>query len=351
MIVLHALLSKSRVEGILSWLSTFSFRSVMLALVLGYSLSVTPSRAQELLPCDLNGDDRCTPADVNTLATSIAVGADEADLNEDSEVNTADLEYFLANAVNRLNGDFDFFNGGVTFSSFLRLSDSFGKEGLWTDGDMTADGRVDFADFLLLSSTFGDTNPGLSASVSVEITELNGFYTYEYTVTNDSDAIARINTLFIDVANGRGVVDGTPLGPNASLLDAPRGWVGDYIADADPVEEVSFLQNDGAFCGSMGIPAGGSETFVIESEYAPDVRTAFAATLVSTCDHFFAGASFEVLAPSLPPAAGESLSGVASVPEPSTWSSSWMLAGVYLVYHLRIKRSRKMEEHRCSEAQ
>lgn len=293
---------------------------------------------QVLLSCDLNGDDRCTPQDVNFLATSIANGIAESDVNEDLQVDTADLEYFLKHAVNRLNGDFDFFNGGVTFSSFLTVSANFGEEGEWTDGDMTADGRIDFGDFLLLSSTFGQTSASLSAAISVEITEVNGFYTYEYTVTNNTDSVARINTFFIDVVNGTDVVEGTPLGPNQSLLDAPSGWFGDYVADADPVEEVSFIQSDGAFCGSMGIAPGASETFTIESEYGPAERNAFAATLVSTCDHFFAGANYEVLAPSVPPSAGEA----ASVPEPSTlWPTCAALLTVVKLRR-RIRPLRRM---------
>ena len=295
-------------------------------------LSVAVVDAQVLLPCDLNGDDRCTPEDVNFLATSIANGVLDSDLNQDARVDTADLEFFLKNAVNRLNGDFDFFNGGVTFASFLRLSANFGQEGAWTDGDMTADGRIDFADFLLLSSSFGQTNPSLSATIEVEVSEVNGFYTYEYTVTNSSDSMARINTLFIDTVNGTDVVEGTPLGSDETLLDAPAGWIGDYRADADPVEEVNFLQIDDGFCGAMGIAAGSSETFTIESEYGPGMRNAFAATLVSSCDHFFVGANYEVLAPTVAPVSGEAT----SVPEPAT--HALILAALLVISNVRHRQ-------------
>lgn len=51
-------------------------------------------------------------------------------------------------------GDFDA-DGEVAFPDFLILSNGFGGEGTYADGDATCDGMIEFDDFLALSSTFG----------------------------------------------------------------------------------------------------------------------------------------------------------------------------------------------------
>lgn len=46
-------------------------------------------------------------------------------------------------------------NGVVEFEDFLTLSDNFGEEGSWSDGDFNFDGQVTFPDFLQLSRNYG----------------------------------------------------------------------------------------------------------------------------------------------------------------------------------------------------
>ena len=302
---------------------------------------------EELLG-DFDGDGILNAADIDLLSQAVLTGVanGSSDLTGDGVISSEDRTYWVQQIAETNFGDADL-NGAVEFSDFLAVSRNFGSSGGWASGDFDGNREIGFPDFLLLSSTFGQTNPSLSANVEVEVTEVNGFFTYEYTVSNETNSLARINTLFIDVVDGSGVVEGIALGPNHALLDAPEGWFGDYVSDAGPVEEVSFLHAEGEFCGSMGIAPGTSETFTIESEYGPEMRNAFAATLVSTCDLFFVGADFQVLAPSVPPAGGEA----ASVPEPSTGSISITAALLIASLRLRVKRTGKVEKDGRREAQ
>ena len=243
------------------------------------------------------------------------------------------MNFYLANALNRLNGDFDLANG-VGFSDFLRLSNNFGQSGMWTDGDANADGVVQFPDFLILADNFGQTQSELQPNVSVEVTESNGLYTYDYTIENSGLSPAGINVVFLDVVDGQGVVAGSPVGFGRFGLDAPNGWSGEYLEDAGLIEEVAFIQSDGSDCGTPGISPGAEERFTIQSEYGPGERSLFAGHLVTTCDRFFVSSTVSVLAPTIPPGSGEA----ANVPEPNTpiW---WLLIVCFLGRQRRRKHS------------
>lgn len=75
------------------------------------------------------------------------------DLNNDRIVDKLDLGQLTAMLGTTL-GDSNL-DGMVDFSDFLKLSDNYGSDGTWADGDFDGDGRVGFPDFLLLSEQFG----------------------------------------------------------------------------------------------------------------------------------------------------------------------------------------------------
>ena len=102
-----------------------------------------PAFGAAQIPCDFTGNGKCNLEDIHELADAIALGQTSADINEDGNANSEDMEFYLTNALNRLNGDFDLI-GGVDFSDFLRLSNNFGQAGQWSDGDANADGVIQF---------------------------------------------------------------------------------------------------------------------------------------------------------------------------------------------------------------
>ncbi len=298
--------------------SRVGFFTSLLGLLL---LSVSTDATHAQVACDISGDGRCSVEDVDLLVSQIAANDPAADLDADGESNIDDLELFLRRAVNRRNGDFDFL-GGVQFSDFLRISDNFGMEAAWSNGDVTADGVVGFADFLLFSTQFGRTEPPLSTSIEVNVSESNGLYTYEYTVSNLPQSPAGLNAIFVDVSDDPGVLDGTQIGLGYFLLSAPDGWRGDYVENSSPIEEVSFISNEGATCVTGLIP-GESQTFVLESEYGPGDSEIFLGSLSSTCDHFLATGIQAVVTPQVAPGAD-----IASVPEPNGYNVfCWLLLG------------------------
>gem|GEM_PF-6277719 len=308
--------------------STLSLRTGVLCILL-YAFCPLTGTAQT--SCDFTLDGRCNAEDINGLASAIALGQTRADIDEDGDADSDDMSFYLTNALNRLNGDFDLVSG-VDFSDFLRLSNNYGQPGLWTDGDANADGVVQFPDFLILADNFGEREPGLESSVSVEVTEADGIYTYDYTIENSDLSPAGINVVFLDVVDGQGVVEGSLVGLGRYRLEAPDAWSGEYLENAGPIEEVTFLQADGLSCGLPGISPGATERFTIQSEFGPGERSMFAGHLVTNCDYFFTSTTLNVLAPTVPPGAAEA----ATVPEPST-TPFWLLLGVSLL--VRPRRS------------
>lgn len=140
----------------------------------------------------------------------------------------------------------------------------------------------------------------ISGEVSVEVTEADGLYTYEYTVTNSLVSSVSINYFFVDVVPGATVVEGTPAEFGARSLESPDGWVGqyspfelllndDFIAIGirtdsltgepeflrDDVQEVNFFSGDGNTLDddSADIFEGDSRIFRIQSFYAPGEQT------------------------------------------------------------------------------
>lgn len=298
----------------------------------GLLLCGVPAFGQGLqVNCDLNGDGVCSPVDANRLVDLSAQGLTDVafDLDEDGNVDVDDLGLYLSSYVNRLNGDVDF-SGSIEFADFLSLSDNFGNAADWRGGDLDADGVVGFPDFLILSDNFGKSSPSMEMDVAVNVSEANGLFTYEYTVTNLATSPMPLNTLFIDVAAGGDVIVGNDIALGIRSLESPVNWVGEYqpyelvptrtaiLRDevGNPVpfafEEISFVAGNGQSCEAAGLLPGASETFTLESEYGPGDGFFFAGNLTNPCGFFTSTAFGDVLAPMVPPAAG-----AASVPEPN----------------------------------
>ena len=128
----------------------------------------------ELLPlCDLNLDQVCDANDLNSTDGLYSVGDlnpgvevvngenSQFDLNADNRVDTADLDFWLANAAEQngfaepyLRGDTNL-NDHVGFGDFTVLSTLFGQGREWTEGNYDGTGVVEFSDFLSLSRNFG----------------------------------------------------------------------------------------------------------------------------------------------------------------------------------------------------
>jgi len=149
----------------------------------------------ELLPlCDLNLDQLCDANDLNSTDGLYSVGDlhpgvsvvngenSKFDLNADNRIDTADLDFWLANAAQQngfaeayLKGDTNL-NDHVGFGDFTVLSTWFGKGREWTEGNYDGTGVVEFADFLTLSRNFGLSIPRQAQPASVPEPAAGGMF-------------------------------------------------------------------------------------------------------------------------------------------------------------------------------
>ena len=85
------------------------------------------------------------------------------DVNSDDMVDFEDRRFWVEELAQTFLGDANL-DQEVNFADFLALSNGFGQEGGWGEGDFDGDGETKFADFLMLSENFGKT-PGDVAAV------------------------------------------------------------------------------------------------------------------------------------------------------------------------------------------
>lgn len=102
--------------------------------------------------CDLDEDFVCDVADIDFLSQTIRDSA-ALDLNEDGKTDQLDREYWVTELFDTSLGDANL-DGNVTFADFLALSQGFGENLGWADGDFDGSGVVEFSDFLLLAANF-----------------------------------------------------------------------------------------------------------------------------------------------------------------------------------------------------
>ena len=105
------------------------------------------------------------PNDVNNrVAYSIAYAIDgNGDIVGDSYVGGSPTPILWV--PHRLPGDANF-DGTVSFSDLLILSQHYGQAGEWVDGEFSGGGTVDFADLLILAQNYGKTQAAVGYSVA-----------------------------------------------------------------------------------------------------------------------------------------------------------------------------------------
>ena len=106
---------------------------------------------------DVTQDGRLDTSDVDAMYAAIAGNEPDTrfDLNKDSVIDQADVEWLVKRDLATNFGDLDL-DGRVGFADFLVLSQNFGKQDVgYGLGDVNGDGSVGFDDFLMLSESFG----------------------------------------------------------------------------------------------------------------------------------------------------------------------------------------------------
>ncbi len=76
------------------------------------------------------------------------------DMDGNELVNSDDVAFLVEAAAQSNLGDTNL-DGKVNFVDFLQLSQNYGDEGGWEDGDFDGSGVIDFADFTILSANYG----------------------------------------------------------------------------------------------------------------------------------------------------------------------------------------------------
>lgn len=102
--------------------------------------------------CDLNGDQKCDPVDIDLISAAIGSNDLRFDIDGDHSVDTGDLSAWLVSGGEAtfghafLAGDVNL-DGSVNAADLNVLNQNWGLEtGLWSNGDLNGDGRVDAAD-------------------------------------------------------------------------------------------------------------------------------------------------------------------------------------------------------------
>ena len=129
--------------------------------------------------------------------------------------------------------------------------------------------------------------------LSADVTESEGIYTYTYTLENSLFSFQNVNTFLLTTGKGAVVTE----------ISGPNGWVGDY-ASQDFNLQAAFLAGDGFSCGdslASEIQPGQTETFVIESTWAPEDQDYNLGRLKADCDWEGAPLAGMIASPSIAP--------------------------------------------------
>lgn len=108
-----------------------------------------------ILPGDVNNSGRIDAKDIDAISLALRASATnpDADMNLDGVVTEDDRSFWLEQYARTMVGDANL-DGAVNFADFLELSENFGMEGGWAEGNFTPDPIVGFNDFLLLADNF-----------------------------------------------------------------------------------------------------------------------------------------------------------------------------------------------------
>lgn len=106
---------------------------------------------------DLDRSGSLDTADIDMISDAIREGSVDLlfDRDRNGIVNSDDRTYLIKDSLNTYFGDANL-DGVVDFPDFLALSEAFGDEGGWGNGDFDGDGSIAFPDFLFLSTNFGN---------------------------------------------------------------------------------------------------------------------------------------------------------------------------------------------------
>lgn len=201
--------------------------------------------------------------------------------------------------------------------------------------------RILWAYLALLALTPLAAHGQLSAIVDVDVTEEEGIFTYEYSVTNGFLSSTSINVFAVSVATGTDIAIGEPftseeaeMGAFGVRIPAPSGWAGSYdprlpvFGNDDPDTprnescdvvdvrqlatsfQVGWVAGDGftlLTTDPSSIFPGSTKSFTLQSEYGPELQSYLVANLdTRNCpEDFFGAAEGMVLAPSIPPPSPE----------------------------------------------
>lgn len=105
---------------------------------------------------DFDNDGFLTAADLDLLKQSVGSADLRFDLNGDAGVDLTDHEFWVTDVFETLLGDANL-DKRVDFADFLLVSQNFGQDGDWADGNFDGLGGVDFSDFLYVSNNFGES--------------------------------------------------------------------------------------------------------------------------------------------------------------------------------------------------
>ena len=97
-----------------------------------------------------------TPRIVDRVFEAVATeeNAPRFDMDGNELVNQDDVAFLVEAAAESNMGDANL-DGKVNFADFLALSNNFGEEGGWADGDFDGNGTIEFADFIVLAANYG----------------------------------------------------------------------------------------------------------------------------------------------------------------------------------------------------
>lgn len=114
---------------------------------------VGPFATAVLQPGDADANGGVDSDDIDYVFSMAGTTDDKADVNDDGEVNQADIDYIVEDVLETRVGDMDL-DGEVRLSDFAVLASNYGETGGWADGDLDGDGEISFKDFALLATNF-----------------------------------------------------------------------------------------------------------------------------------------------------------------------------------------------------
>lgn len=156
--------------------------------------------------------------------------------------------------------------------------------------DMDTTGRFAIAISLLMLGSVAHGQ--LITDLSVDVTQEDGIYTYEYTLKNSDFSGVAVNSFFMDTVKGADVID----------MFAPENWVSEYTASENNLQAL-WLAGEGLDCATedFDVFEGEEISFSLTSTWAPEPQDYIIAKLTADCGGFLGSAEGQIASPSIPP--------------------------------------------------